>query len=118
VDGCHALDLDRDPAAAIVPAHQIDRPYVGRPLAPDEAELISEHGRLRGQLLLQIAFDAVLLERSRIELVSGVAQPLEQANLEAILRLPGALANDHQAGSSSITVGGVIQLRGGIRPPS
>src|SRR5581483_567443 len=46
LDRADALDLDGDPLALLVPAHEVDGPHLGRPLAPDERELLPE-GRRR-----------------------------------------------------------------------
>src|SRR2546422_3308206 len=46
-------DLDRDPLASCTGAHEIDRTDFSGPLAPDEAELLAERLRLRGELVLQ-----------------------------------------------------------------
>src|SRR5947207_3383115 len=48
-----------------------------------------------GELLLQVALDAVLLEAGRLaHLVRDVAQHLDQADLEPVFGLPGALPDD------------------------
>src|SRR5205814_6851773 len=66
LDRRHPLHLDRDPLALAVTAHQVDRPDVGRPFAADEPELLPEGARLRRELLLQVALDAVLFEPGRL----------------------------------------------------
>src|SRR3954451_6368954 len=63
VDGPDPLDLDRHPAVLLVAAHEIHRADVGRPLAADQAQALAAPLRVVGQKLLQVALDAVLLER-------------------------------------------------------
>ena len=67
---------------------------------------------------LQVALDAVLLERRRLaHVVAHVGEHLEEADLEPVLAAAGALAHDEASPSSSITVGGVIQFSG-LYPPA
>ena len=74
--------------------------------------------RLRRELLLEIALDAVLLEPGRLaHLVRHVAQHLDEADLEAVLLLPARLRDDQRRRASSTVVGGVIQFRG-LYPPA
>src|SRR5439155_1844314 len=95
VDRRDPLDLHGHPLAVRIAAHEVDRPDVGRPLAPDEAQLLAERMRLRGELLLEVALDAVLLEpRGLAHLVPDVAQDLGDANLEPVLGAARALADD------------------------
>ena len=67
-----------------------------------------------GERLLQVALDAVLLERRGLaHVVRDVGEHLGDADLEPVLGRAGALAHDDQRpASSSITVGGVIQFCG------
>src|SRR6266542_5357232 len=46
LDRADALDLDGDPAAVLVAAHQVDRPDVRRPFAPLEPQRLAERVRL------------------------------------------------------------------------
>ena len=62
LDRPDALDLDGDPAVVLVAAHEVDRPDVRRPLAADEAQARLDRLRQRGERLLEVALDAVLLE--------------------------------------------------------
>jgi len=56
---------------------------------------LAERGRTRGELLLQVALDAVLLERRRLpHVVRDVAQELGHSDLELVFRLAGAFAHD------------------------
>ena len=60
-----------------------------------EAELLAERVRPGGKLLLQIALDAVLGERGGLpHVVVGVAQDLDDADVEAILGLARPLPHD------------------------
>src|SRR5262245_724391 len=94
LDRPDALDLDRDPALVLVPAHQVDRADGRGPLTPHKAERLADRGRVGGEGLLEVALDAVLLEPRRLpHLVLDVAEDLDQADLEPVLRLPGALAH-------------------------
>ena len=112
------LDLDRDPAVLLVAAHEVDRADVGGPLPPHEPELLAERLRSRGERLLQVALDTVLLQRRRLAHVDGdVREHLGEQDLQPILALAAALAHHDAPASSSITVGGVIQLSG-LYPPA
>src|SRR4051794_26647649 len=93
LDRSDALDLDGDPLVLGVAAHQVDGPDVGRPLAPHEPQaLAAPLGRL-GQLDLQVALDAVLLQRRRLAHVVGdVGEHLDDADVEPVLALD--LADD------------------------
>src|SRR5262245_23508754 len=64
VDRADALDLDGDPAASGVSAHQVDRADVGRPLAALQAQALLERLGACSERFLQVPLDAVLLERS------------------------------------------------------
>ena len=69
-----------------------------------------------GEHLLQVALDAVLLERGRLaHVVDDVAQHLDERDLEHVLRL--RLADDEHVAASSIAVGAVIQFSG-LKPPA
>src|SRR4051794_19376710 len=82
------LHLDRDPAGLAVAAHEVDRPDLGLPLAPDERERLAERLGRGGERLLQVALDAVLLPRGRLaHVVLHVAQHLEQPDLEGVVAL-------------------------------
>src|SRR5712691_11813194 len=61
VDRSDAFDLDRDPVALFVAAHEVDRPDVGRPLPPHELQSLTKGGGTRGELFLEVPLDAVLL---------------------------------------------------------
>ena len=61
-DLADALHLDHDRAAVAVAAQQVDRADVGRVLAADEREVVAQRGDARREQLLQLGFDAVLLE--------------------------------------------------------
>ena len=77
------LDLDRDPVAVVVVAHEVDGADLGLPLALHERQRLAERvGRVRKRLL-QVALDAVLLQRRRLaHVVHDVAQHIEQPDLE------------------------------------
>ena len=93
VDRPRPLDLDGDPAASRVAAHQIDGADVGRPFAPHEGQLLAQRRRRRRQLLLQVPLHPVLLQRGRLaHVVHDVAQHLDEPDLEHVVRLQ--LAND------------------------
>ncbi len=95
VDRPEALDLDRDPAVALVPAHQVDGADVGRPLAANEPQALGDVLGGGGERFLEIALDAVLLERGGLaHLVLDVGEHLEQPDLEPVLAPTGALAHD------------------------
>ena len=95
VDRPDALDLDRDPAVVRVTAHQVDRANVRGPLALHEPQAVGERLGLRGELLLEVPLDAVLLERCGLaHVVRDVAQHLVQPDLEPVLRLARPLADD------------------------
>ena len=65
------------------------------------------------QQLLQLALDALLLERRRLaHVVRHVRHHLGDADLEPVLAAPARLRTTMSPGSSSITVGGVIQFCG------
>src|SRR6266516_5205561 len=66
LDRRDALDLDGDPLAALVAAHQIDRTDLRRPLALHERQLLAERRRRSRELLLQVALDTVLLKCRRL----------------------------------------------------
>src|SRR5712691_11981680 len=77
IDGSDALDLDRDPVALFVAAHEVDRPDVGWPLPPHELQALTEGGGARGELFLEMPLDAVLLQRRRLaHVVRDVTQEL------------------------------------------
>src|SRR3954452_4655514 len=97
VDRAHALDLDGDPVLVGVPAHEVDRPDVGRPLAAHEPQpLTAPLGRL-GEQFLKLALDAVLLERGRLaHVVRHVGDDLDQPDVEPVLALQ--LADDDRLG--------------------
>src|SRR5438270_1409339 len=93
VDRPDALDLDGDPFAGRVLAHEIDGADLGWPLALHEGELLAERRWRRRELELQVALDAVLLQRSRLaHVVHDVAQHFREADLEDVVCL--WLAND------------------------
>ena len=95
VDRGDALDLDRDPAVLGVAAHQVDGADVGRPFPPHEPELLTECLRLGGELLLEVALDAVLRERGSLpHVVLVVAQDLDDPDVELVLGLARPLAHD------------------------
>ena len=52
VDRADALDLDRNPVAAFVAAHEVDGADVGRPFAPHELEVLAKRCGSRGELFL------------------------------------------------------------------
>src|SRR5207237_3699854 len=92
------LPLDRGPAAVAAAAHQVDRPEVGRPLAPREPQARLEYLGPRRERLLEVALDAVLLERRRLaHLVLDVGEHLEEADLEPVFAPAGALPDDEHA---------------------
>ena len=64
----------------LVAAHQIDRPDVGRPLAPDEPEALAAPVRRIGEQDLQMRLHAVLLQVHRVEVhrVVDVGQHLHE----------------------------------------
>src|SRR5437764_12207612 len=66
LDRPDALDLDGDPVALLVAAHQVDGPDAGRPLALHERQVLAERRRRRSELCLEVAFHAVLLQRGRL----------------------------------------------------
>src|SRR5207248_1772880 len=83
----HEISLDGLPAL-VAAAHQVDGTYVRRPFAPHERELFAECNRSCRELLLQVALDAVHLQRRRLaHVVDDVAQDLREADLEHVLRL-------------------------------
>ena len=116
VDRRDPLDLDGDPGVLGVAAHEVDGADVGRPLATHEAKALAAELRRGGERLLQVALDAVLLERGGLaHVVRDVADDLGDLDLQAILARAGALAHDDRVGGSpvvSMTVGAVIQLLG------
>ena len=84
--------------SVLVAAHQVDRAEVGRPLAAVEPQPGLERLRQRRERFLQVALDAVLLERRGLaHLVLDVGEHFVQADLEAILAAAGALADDEHA---------------------
>src|SRR5215207_7906588 len=92
-----ALDLDGDPLVVAVATHQVDGPDVRGPFTPDEPELVLDRLRLRRELELEVAFDAVLLEPCRLpHVVPLVAQDLDEADLEPVPGAAGTLAHDEQ----------------------
>ena len=94
VDGSDALDLNRDEFVLVVAAHQVHRPDVGRPLAPDEPQTL--RGRV-GEQLLKLAFDALLLERRGLaHVMRHVREHFGDPNLDAILA--ALLAHHEEAG--------------------
>src|SRR5437763_1583547 len=96
VDRRDPLDLDRDPPIVSVPAHQIDRANVRRPLPPDEPQALPAPVRRRGQQLLQLRLEALLLERShRVQLVLDVRDDLGDPYLQPLLL--AVLANNEPA---------------------
>ena len=81
-------------------------------LTPNEGQLFFEDFRLRGELDLEVAFDAVLFQRRRLaHLVVGVAEHFQDVDLQPVSVRPRACA-PIRLPSSSITVGGVIQFSG------
>ena len=81
-----SLDLHGDPLVVAVAAHQVDGADVRGPLPPDEPKLVLDRVRLRRELELEIALDAVLLEAGRLpHVVALVDQDLCETNLEPIL---------------------------------
>src|SRR5262249_31042505 len=97
VDRPDALDLDRDPPALRVTAHEVDGPDVRRPFAPHEPQVFSEHVRALGQKLLELAFDTVLFERyGAPQLVCRVAEDLKEADLQTVFVPSCALAHDNR----------------------
>ncbi len=72
----------------VVLAHQVDRAHLRRPFALHERQLLAERRGGGGQLELQIALDAVLLQRRRLaHVVPDVAEDLREPDLEHVLRL-------------------------------
>jgi hypothetical protein len=68
---------------ARVPAQQVDRADVGGVLAAHEAHAFRDDPRVRGQQLLQVGFDAVLLQaRVLAELVRAVGDHLADRDRE------------------------------------
>src|SRR5207248_11780496 len=62
------------------------------PFAPTEREFLAERAWLPSQFLLQIALDAVLVQRGRIaHVVRDVTQDLDKPDLEPLVAFP--LAN-------------------------
>ena len=102
LDSGDPLDLDRDPRLLGVPAHEVDRPDIGRPLAAHEPQSLAAPVRLLGEQLLQMRLDPVLGERDvlvrRAHIVDDVARHLGELDLEPVLGLARALAHDHLGG--------------------
>src|SRR5262249_38671481 len=98
VDRSHALDLDRDPRSVLVAAHEVDGAEIRLPLAANEAQRLAERLRSFGQRLLEMPFDAVLLQPALdVELHRDVAEDLGDRELEPILGGARALAYDDPA---------------------
>ena len=94
-----ALDLDRDPAVVLVAAHQVDRPDVGRPLAPHEPEALAAAAAARRPA-------APAGRASTPSFSSAAASPMSCvtsestsaiADVEPVLGRAGALAHDDAA---------------------
>src|SRR5437763_8608237 len=97
VDGRHALDLHCDPAIGLVAAHEVHGPDVGRPFPADEPEAFAAEGGRVCERLLDVALDAVLLERGRVggwtHVMRDVREDLEHADVEPVLRRARSLAH-------------------------
>ena len=86
VDVAASLDLDRDDCVRLVAAHQVDRPDRRGVLAPHQGETILDGVRAGGEQLLQVCFDAVLLQaRVLAELGRHVADHLVQVDRQGLL---------------------------------
>src|SRR3954447_5088184 len=97
VDRPDPLDLDRNPAVAVVAAHQVDGPDVRRPLAPDEPEALAAPPGRRGERLLEVRLDPVLLEPGIVlHVVHRIGDDVGEPDLEPVVALE--LAHDEQAG--------------------
>jgi hypothetical protein len=95
----------------VVVAHEVDRPDLRLPLAAHERQRLAERLGRGGERLLQVALDAVLLQRRRLpHVVHDVAQHLEQADLEASSLF--GFVTTSRSPSSAMKVGAVIQLSG------
>jgi hypothetical protein len=71
-----------------VAAHEVDRPDLGLPLAPHERQRLAERLGRGCERLLQVALDAVLLQRRRLpHVVLDVTEHREQADLELVVAL-------------------------------
>ena len=103
-------------ASLLVAAHEVDGADVGGPFPAHQPQALPAPAGRRGQQLLEVGLDAVLGQRDvgvgRAHLVADVGEHLGEFDLEPFLLAPACLRTTIRPGSSSITVGGVIQFSG------
>ena len=117
IDRADALDLDRDPAASSSRHIRSTGPTsVGHSRLTSRSPV--RRPRIVGQQELQVTLDTVLLEPAASPISWATSESTSSSRISSRSSLrPARLRTMSVSPSSSITVGGVIQLRG-LNPPA